>query len=112
MWGTNSHWPYEDPPNLAVFTTACVMRRNNPIHLVTHDEDGSWQFHCIHGGQPHLDEAMIVALEEIVQFDPSVILTAGLPRGWRAYRETPKSEWVWEPRPRDEEHPEEEEPAG
>ena len=90
---THSSWRFEDPPNVAVVTTQSVVRRGNPILLVTHDDDdGSWQFHSGEGA--NVNEAMVVALEEIIQLDPSVEQLADLPCGWVATRATFNSEWV------------------
>lgn len=97
MNNDNPDWPFEDPPNTAVFTTKCVMERKETIRYVFHNNDGAWQFHCIHGASKHLDEAIIVGLAEIVEHDPSVKEVAELPFGWCACRESPDSEWVWVP---------------
>jgi hypothetical protein len=88
-------WPFRDPRNLATFTTWRVIRKADPILTVFHNaDDGSWQFLNTIGGQaPDFDDAAIVALEEIVQLDPSVALLADLPRGWHAWRESPEAEW-------------------
>lgn len=91
-------WPFEDPPNVAVFTTKSVVNGERPILRVTHDDDdGAWQFHtgqAVDGG-----EAMIVALREIVKLDPSVASLADLPYGWIAMRDSVTSEWKRAPHP-------------
>lgn len=96
-------WPFADPRNVAVFTTADVIDRGLPIVHVTHDEDdGGWQFHSAKGvPEPEdqaLAEARIIALEEIVKQDPTVAELADLPLGWRALRKRPGSEWRREQR--------------
>lgn len=92
------HWPFADPPNVAVFTTTAVVKGGKPILHVTHDdEDGAWQFHT--GQAVDAGEAMIVALREIVKRDPSVALLADLPCGWIATRDSVTSEWRRSPHP-------------
>ncbi len=82
-----NEWPFADPKNVAVFTTKQVMRLGQPILHVSHDEDdGAWQFHT---GVEQLSEndAMIVALSEIVEHDQSISELADLPCGWFADRD-------------------------
>ena len=93
-----SEWPFEDPPNVAVFTTTAVVKDRKPILRVTHDDDdGAWQFHT--GQSVDSSEAMIVALREIVKLDPSIASLADLPYGWIATRESVASEWKRSPHP-------------
>ena len=90
-------WPFDDPPNVAVFTTTGVVRGGMPILRVTHDDDdGAWQFHT--GHTVGAGDAMIVALREIVKLDPSVRVLADLPYGWIATRASVTSEWNRSPR--------------
>ena len=80
-------WPFEDPKNVAVFTTKQVLQLRQPILHVSHDEDdGAWQFHA---GAQHVsaEDAMIVALEEMVEHDATICELADLPCGWIAERE-------------------------
>ena len=85
-------WPFDDPPDVAVFTTTHVVRDGKPILYVSHDAaDGAWQFHS---NDSFTDsDAMIVALAEIVGLDPSVIGLAQLPLGWCATRASRGSAW-------------------
>jgi hypothetical protein len=90
---TKDSWPFADPKNVAVFTTKQVMQLGQPILHVSHDEDdGSWQFHT-GAEQLSSSDAMIVALSEIVEHDPSVSELADLPCGWFADRDTVGSPW-------------------
>lgn len=90
-------WPFADPPNTAVFTTRSVLEGGEPILRVTHDQDDSgWQFHA--GRQPMIRDAMIVALEEVVEHDPSVAQLADLEIGWVATRESVDAPWRRQPR--------------
>jgi LmbE family N-acetylglucosaminyl deacetylase len=85
-------WSFDEPRNVAVMTTTHVLRRHQPIVLVTHDEeDGCWQFHSAHPATSA--EAMIVALSEVVEHDPTVASLANLPCGWRATRQDLSSPW-------------------
>ena len=78
-------WPFDQPPNCAVFTTTQVLRGGQPITHVYHDADErGWQFHP--SGAKSAADAMIVALSEICCYDRSVIEVANLPPGWRAIR--------------------------
>ena len=86
-------WPFADPKNVAVFTTTQVLRLRQPILHVSHDaEEGAWQFHT--GAQPvSAADAMIVALSEMVEHDPSISELADLPCGWFAERDGVGSPW-------------------
>jgi hypothetical protein len=90
---TDHEWPFADPKNVAVFTSTQIMRHGQPILYVTHDEeDGAWQFHAGAPSVPTAD-AMIVALEEVVNLDPTICQLADLPYGWFAERDTARSPW-------------------
>jgi hypothetical protein len=93
-----NEWLFEDPPNVAVFTSAGVMKGGMPILHVSHDDDdGAWQFHS--GQAVEGEQAMIVALREIVKLDPSVQALVDLPYGWIATRASATSEWKRAPHP-------------
>jgi hypothetical protein len=84
-------WPFPDPPNVATFTTKQVVREKQPILLVTHDDDGNWQFHT--GRPASLDDAMVVGLEQMLRLDPSLADLGNLKCGQRATRTSPDAEW-------------------
>src|SRR5262249_20825979 len=86
-----TEWPFQDPENTAVFTTVGVIKQHQPVCLVCHDEDGSWQF--LGGGRVTMAEAMLVSLKEAVATDQSLLELADLPLGWQATRENAKSPW-------------------
>ncbi len=91
-------WPFEDSPNVAVFTTRAVVKGGQPILYVTlDDEDGAWQFHT--GGDARIQDVMLVALQDIFKLDPSIGELADLDYGWIATRETATSPWVRAPHP-------------
>lgn len=87
-----SAWPFDQPKNCAVFTTTQVMKSGHAILHVFHDEeDHGWQFHC--DGERSIADAMIVALEEIVARDSSVLEVADLRPGWKAWRKSRSAPW-------------------
>jgi hypothetical protein len=87
-----SPWPFDQPKDCAVFTTTHVMKGGHDILYVFHDEeDHGWQFH--YGGKMNATDAMVVALEEIVGHDPSVLEVADRPPGWKAWRESRSAPW-------------------
>ncbi|MCC7084055.1 MAG: hypothetical protein IT427_03500 [Pirellulales bacterium] len=89
-------WPFADPKDVAVFTVRQIVRDGKPILRVAHEvDDGAWQF--LQLGTPDQADAMIVALDEIVQIDPTVAELADLPLGWRAERSSPGDPWQREP---------------
>jgi hypothetical protein len=92
----DSTWPFSDPKNVAVFTVSDIMRGRLPILRVCHDEeDGGWQF-LTGGPLPPQKEWMLVALEEVVKVDLTVLELAALPYGYQATRTTPGGEWILE----------------
>jgi hypothetical protein len=85
-------WPFDQPKNCAVFTTTHVMKEGRDILEVYHDEDDhGWQFH--YGGEKSTADCMIVALEEIVNHDSTVLEVANIPPGWMAWREKRGAPW-------------------
>jgi len=85
-------WPFDQPRNCAVFTTTHVMKGGRDIIYVFHDEDDhSWQFH--YAGEKSIGDTMVVALEEIVAHDPTVLEVASIPPGWKAWREKRGAPW-------------------
>ena len=86
-------WLFDDPPNLAVFTTKSIAFGQQPVLLVTHDEeDGAWQF-LPSGGAGHEKDAALVSLRSMIERDSTLAQLADLPVGWRAWRESRDSTW-------------------
>ena len=82
---------FKDSSKKAVFTCCHIIEQSKPILYVKHDEEGDWQFLC---GENHTTEdARIVALQEIINIDPSVSKISNLKRGQTAVRENQESEW-------------------
>jgi len=94
-----TEWPFEDPPNVAVFTCLAITSGEDWVHYVSHDlDDGAWQFHTSDPDPVPDDDVRIVALKRITEIDPSVCELFNLPCGWHAWRDTPESEWNREPK--------------
>lgn len=85
-------WPFEDKPNVMVITLRGIVNNNIPILSVWHDkEDGMWQF--LDSLDVKMEDAVIVALEEIVEMDRSLTEIADLPLGWVAWRKKKGAPW-------------------
>ena len=79
-------WPFDLPPNCAVYTTKQIMKDGVKITRVFHDEeDHGWQFH--HHGEWDMIDSMLVALKNVIALDDSILEVADLPPGWMAERE-------------------------
>ena len=82
---------FKEPKNQAVFTCLHIINENKPILYVKHDDEGDWQFLC---GENHVTEdARIIALQEVINIDPSVSKVSNLKCGQTAVRESKESEW-------------------
>jgi hypothetical protein len=88
---TKSEWSFDEAKNLGVFTTKPVIEQGHSILLVTHDDQGDWQFLC--GTTNDTKDARLVCLKEIVENHPSVIELADLPTGWQAQRNAADQPW-------------------
>lgn len=85
-------WPFDQPENCEVITTKGVLKDHIDIVYVSHDsDDDGWQFHC--AGDVRIEDAMLVALKNIVSHDPTVLQIADIPPGWIAVRKNKHSEW-------------------
>ena len=88
------NWPFVDPPNVAVLTSADIVDRGLPIVYVSHDaDDGAWQFHSRNGAPGQELDARVVGLQTILELDPSIGSLADLPLGWCATRATVGEAW-------------------
>lgn len=85
-------WPFSDPKNLSVITPKQIVYDGDPILHVSHDiDDEGWQF--LGWGDAIEKDAMVVALSEMVEIDPSIIELADLPLGWHAWRKSQQEPW-------------------
>lgn len=79
--------------NTAVFSTRFVLRRGEAIQNVFHhEEDGSWEFIGATQATNEKDY-LVVSLQEIIDFDPSVLELADLALGKSAYRSAINMPW-------------------
>ena len=86
-----TEWRFHVGNNRMVFTTSRVVEGTHPISLVTHDEDGDWQFLC--GTTNASEDLRIVCLSCIVDHHPAIVELADLPVGWQAERDGPEMPW-------------------
>lgn len=94
---SDSHWPFENARNVAVFTVPAVMRGEAAItHVYHHEEDGAWEFHAA-GEFAEEKDVKVLALEEIVKLDESIKELATLPCGWEASRDSRGAKWIRRP---------------
>tara|TARA_R110001592_G_scaffold343029_1_gene633216 strand:+ start:59236 stop:60090 length:855 start_codon:yes stop_codon:yes gene_type:complete len=96
----SADWPFDDPVNLATFTTKYIVENRHPLMLITHDEEGDWQFLC--GTTNNSDDVKISCFGCIYERHPEIAEFSNLPRGWLAWREDENSPWI-----REEKQPEE-----
>ena len=90
--GRHEDWPFDDPPNVVTFVIRDAFEGRTQFLQVVHDHDGEWQ--ATDGRiAPKTEDAMLVALKEVVQRDGSLLELGDLPPGWRAWRETADCPW-------------------
>ena len=82
---------FREPGNTAVFTTRFVLE-GSPIVLVTHDEDGAWQFHS-EEDIINDDDIKLVSLDEMIRLDNSILELADMPESFRAMRGSKTLPW-------------------
>ncbi len=80
------------PENLAVITTKSVMNEKSLVQLVVRDIDGDWQF------LPHVEtlteeDALVVAIKNIISIDSTLRKIMHLRKGERAWRGRINEEW-------------------
>ena len=84
---------FESPGDPLVFSSQKVMFEGWPVLLVSHEEDGAWQFVNGWGDTEGVEEVARVHVEHVLERDPSIAPLADLPLGWRAWRIAPDAEW-------------------
>ena len=83
------------PLNTAVFTTTFVLKEKKDIILVHHHEDdGAWVFQSGDEYKDFEQIAMLVSLEEIINYDPSIIELSSMQEGYFAVRKTKMDPWI------------------
>jgi hypothetical protein len=90
-----SEYRFNEPPNTACISCVHVVRKQQDILYVSHDEDdGGWQFLC--GADDHLEsEGSIVGLATIVKIDPEINLIADMPMGVCGERQSKRDKWIF-----------------
>lgn len=86
-------FPFYDTPDTASIICCHIIENKSPILYVSHDEeDGMWQFLC--GKQHEVEEARLVSLKWVFEYDNSVGLLKDMPCGCYAERNTQKDDWA------------------
>ncbi len=67
------------------------MEGEQPILLVVHDDDGTWQF--MPGASVEIDDGVALHLVHIVERHPYIHEIGDLPPGWAAERDTTSDPW-------------------
>lgn len=88
---SESSWPFHEGKNRACLTTRRVLD-GLPILLVSHDQNGDWQFLCGTTNEPK--DGALVCLGEMVDRNETLGEVADLPDGWRAERRTIGGIWA------------------
>jgi hypothetical protein len=88
-------WPFSDPKSLASITLKRIVSGERPVLVVTHDDDGSWQF--LDGEAVSNEDASVVGLGTMIELDPTLVQVAALPWGWVAVRERVGGAWNVQP---------------
>ena len=88
-----SDWPFDEPVNMAVFTTSRVVE-GAPVLLVTLELDGDWQILC--GTTNDLQDVKVACFGCAYQQNPEIGELADLPLGWLAWRKDVGSPWIRE----------------
>ena len=84
-------WPFHEGKNCPCFTTRRVIE-GSPVLLVSHDEEGDWQFLCGTTNDPA--NGALVSLGSILARDSTLSEVADLQEGWMAERAQVGAEWV------------------
>jgi len=93
---SQSDWPFSEPTNTMAFTTRPVLNDGHPVLLVSHDQDGDWQFMCTTTNDSA--DGLIVCLGCAYQRDSTLAEVADLPVGWQAWRDYVGGPWDKVPR--------------
>jgi hypothetical protein len=75
----------------SAYLSGTVSRKELPILLVVHEEDGDWQF--LDGGTVDPDDCVVVHVEHVFEDHGDLAAVADLPRGWAAERATVDTDW-------------------
>jgi hypothetical protein len=87
----NADFKFSEAKNVAVFTTRQCLELGKPILRVIHDNDGDWQFLT---GDQMLEDASLVALEQMTIKDKTLNEVFDLEYGEEAEREFIGGKWT------------------
>jgi hypothetical protein len=73
------------------FTTRGIWESGDPVLLVYHSSDGSWQF--LPGTDVDEADGILLHLGHILDRHPELSALADLPEEWAAERETEREPW-------------------
>jgi hypothetical protein len=76
-------------------STAPVLAGTEPIRLVMHNGDGTWDFLCNTTEDPDMIQTVHVR-EMFDRFAADLTEVRDLPRGWLAERREPGDAWLYE----------------
>ncbi len=86
-------FPFYDAPNTATIICCHILDGKAPILYASHDEDdGMWQFLC--GKSHNPNEARLVSLKSVFDYDNSIGALCDIPCGSRAERKSPDDDWI------------------
>jgi hypothetical protein len=74
------------------YLSGSVYRRESPILLVLHNEDGAWQF--LDGRNVDTDDGFALHVEHVFDERPELRSVADLPLGWAAERSDVNAAWT------------------
>jgi len=85
-------WPFQDPRNVATISLRRIVFSGRPVLFVVHDDDdGTWQM--LDDEPVTTEDACVVALEEMIARDSTLLELADLPYGWEARRDFVGGPW-------------------
>lgn len=87
----NADFKFREPKNLQAFTTRQWIEEGHPIVHVIHDDEGDWLFLTPDAQE---DDILVVALESLIQRDPTLNEVFDLEYGEEATRIIPGQEWT------------------
>ncbi|ACU63076.1 DUF4262 domain-containing protein [Chitinophaga pinensis] len=90
----NMDFKFPEKKNLAVFVMKQAFE-GMPVLKIYHGHDGDWEFHTHDDYQ--IEDVILVALERMTKLDPSINRVFGLPRGYKAWRESREDDWEYAP---------------
>ena len=84
-------WMFDQAPNVACITSRSVVA-GAPVLVATHyEDDHSWAFFDGQAFDP--EQAIVVAMSEVLDAHPELQEIAGLPPGWTANRTAVGEPW-------------------